>query len=93
MIATGLWRIVPSAWNTAFYVTELLKERVGIRSGAWDWRKRLGKYAIDPVLLRAGGSPASTLKESRRWCVAYDDGIAIVFRNLSKVGGLAPSGR
>lgn len=73
-----------------FYGPAFLDEWEGIRSGAYDWKKRLDKYAIDTVLLPAGASLASTLKESRRWRVAYDDGVAIVFRKPPEVGGTAP---
>lgn len=62
------------------YGPEFMKSWAGINDGAYDWQQRLDKYAIDTVLLPAGASLASTLKESGRWRVVYDDGIAIVFR-------------
>ncbi len=68
-----------------FYGPAFLDEWEGIRSGAYDWQQRLDKYAIDTVLLPAGASLASTLKQSRRWRVVYDDGIAVVFQHCPRV--------
>ena len=49
-------------------------------NGKYDWEKTLERYGVETVLLRADACLASTLKESKRWRVTYDDGIAIAFR-------------
>jgi len=67
-----------------FYGPAFLKEWSGLRKGAYDWQKRLDKYSIDTVMLPTDASLASTLKESPRWRVVYDDGVAIVFRDVQK---------
>jgi hypothetical protein len=44
------------------------------------WQATLGKYGVTTVLLSVKTPLVGTLKESSRWRVVYDDGVAIVFR-------------
>lgn len=53
-------------------------------NGKYDWEKTLERYGVETVLLRAEASLASTLKESRRWRLVYDDGLAIAFRSTAR---------
>jgi hypothetical protein len=44
------------------------------------WEAWLNQYGVDTIVLPPDASLAGALKESHRWRVIYDDGIAIVFR-------------
>jgi hypothetical protein len=46
----------------------------------YDWENTLSRYGIDTILLRASAELAGALKESSRWNLVYDDGVALVFR-------------
>jgi hypothetical protein len=46
----------------------------------YTWQKTLDRYGVDTILLPPDAPLAGALKESPRWRVTYDDGIAIVFR-------------
>jgi hypothetical protein len=48
-----------------------------VRSG---WEKTLNDYAIDTVLLPSSVPLTGALKESSRWRLVYDDGVALIFR-------------
>jgi len=56
-----------------------------------DWEKKLARFRVDTLLVPAETPLAGALKESVRWRVAYDDGLAIVFRPAGgePVSGLA----
>jgi hypothetical protein len=51
------------------------------------WQETLDKYGVSTVLLNVKTPLAGTLKESVRWQVIYDDGVAIVFRWRSVAAG------
>ena len=64
-----------------FYGPEFGREYVDSMNVKHSWEGLLRNHQIDTVLLPVGFPLASTMKESRRWKVVYDDGIAIVFRS------------
>jgi hypothetical protein len=66
-----------------FYGAVFDEKYLDVMNGKYDWEKTLERYGVETVLLRAEASLASTLKESRRWRVIYDDGIAIAFRSAT----------
>jgi len=53
----------------------------------YDWQETLGHFGINTILLPPSAPLAGALKESRRWHVVYDDGIALVFRPAAPIGG------
>ena len=63
-----------------FYGPEFNQKYVDVMNGKHDWEKTLEGYGVRTVLLPVDASLASTLKESARWRVIYDDGVAIAFR-------------
>jgi len=63
-----------------FYGEKLEMEYVGLMDVKYDWKEKLAKYDVDTVLLPVNAALASAMKESSRWHVVYDDGLAIVFR-------------
>jgi len=54
---------------------------MGLKPG---WQKTLDKYSIDTVVLSPRFALTSALKISRDWRVAYDDGVAVVFRRTAQ---------
>ena len=75
-----------------FYGPEFNRKYVDLMRGKHDWEKTLERYGVQTVLLPVNASLASTLKESARWRVAYDDGVAIVFRSAAQQGQWARAG-
>ena len=53
----------------------------------YDWENTLGRFGIDTILLPPTAPLAGALKESSRWRVVYDDGVALVFRPSAKNSG------
>jgi hypothetical protein len=61
----------------------------------YDWERKLARFRVDTLLVPAETPLAGALKESGRWRVDYDDGLAIVFRaaGAQPVSGLAANRR
>jgi len=53
----------------------------------YGWESTLSRFGVDTVLMPPGSPLAGALKESARWRVVYDDGIAVVFRSSAKGAG------
>ncbi len=51
------------------------------------WEKILARFGVDTILLSPNVSLAGALKESSRWRLVYDDGVALVFRPAENIGG------
>jgi len=80
-----IYRLYPSArvfidGRSDFYGARFGEEFGGLVRGRWDWQSKLERHGVEMAVLRADGPLASLMKESGRWQVVYDDGIAIVFR-------------
>jgi hypothetical protein len=63
-----------------FYGADFDNRLLDLVNAHYDWQSSLSEFAIDTVLVRADAPLVEALKESRRWSVIYDDGLAIVFR-------------
>jgi len=66
-----------------FYGPDFGKKYINAISVKYDWDQLLRDHGIDTVLLPVDFALASTMKESARWRVYYDDGVAIIFRSRS----------
>jgi hypothetical protein len=55
------------------------------------WEKILTGFGVDTILLPPSSPLTGALKESSRWRVVYDDGIALVFRSTSRTVGIQVS--
>lgn len=62
-----------------FYGGKFGADFLRLMRGDWRWERLLDQYRIENVLLPADLGLASTLKESPRWRLVYDDGVANVF--------------
>jgi len=63
-----------------FYGGSFGEKYIGIINVKYDWRKTLGEFGVDTILLPPSAALCGALKESSDWRVAYDDGVALVFR-------------
>jgi hypothetical protein len=63
-----------------FYGSSFNEKYLDVMNVRYNWEKNLDEYHVNAILLPANASLAATLKESRRWHAAYDDGVAILFR-------------
>ena len=70
-----------------FYGAEFGRKAMDAQTVKYDWERTLNRFGVDTVLLPPTVPLAGALKESRRWRLAYDDGVALVFRSLANRGG------
>jgi len=75
-----------------FYGAAFCENFFDVLNGKHDWEKILERYGVQTVLLHADASLSSTLKESKRWRVTYDDGLAIAFRRAARDQRVARAG-
>ncbi len=71
-----------------FYGGKFGQAYIDVLDVKYTWQETLDRYGVDTILLPVDAPLAGALKESRRWRVAYDDGMAIVSRPA-----VAPAGR
>ena len=64
-----------------YYGDDFEKATNDVLNVRYGWEKTLGRYGVDTVLLPPSAPLTGALKESSRWRVVYDDGIALVFRS------------
>jgi hypothetical protein len=57
----------------------------------YDWERILSGFNVDTILLPTSAPLAGALKESSRWRVVYDDGVALIFRSSEKTAGITNS--
>jgi hypothetical protein len=69
-----------------FYGGKFGQDYVDVMNVKYTWQQTLDRYGVDTILLSADAALAGALKESGRWRVAYDDGMAIVFRPATEAG-------
>jgi hypothetical protein len=70
-----------------FYGDDFEEKYIDVLNVKYDWEKILGRFGVDTILLPPSAPLAGALKESSRWRVVYDDGVALVFRSVQKTAG------
>jgi len=70
-----------------FYGGKFGQEYIDVLNVKYTWQQTLDRYGVDTILMPTDAPLAGALKESRRWRVAYDDGMAIVFRPAAAESG------
>jgi hypothetical protein len=70
-----------------FYGDDFEEKYVDILNVKYGWDKTLGQFGVNTILLPPTAPLAGALKESSRWRVVYDDGIAVVFRSVQRTVG------
>jgi hypothetical protein len=67
-----------------FYGDDFEQKCADVLNVRYDWEKTLNGFGVDTILLPPSAPLAGALKESSRWRVVYDDGVALVFRPAQK---------
>jgi len=91
-----IWRLYPSDkvfldGRSDFYGSAFEEKCIDVLNVKYDWERILGGFHVDTILLPTNAPLAGALKESSRWRVVYDDGVALIFRSTEKTGGKTTS--
>jgi len=91
-----IWRLYPQMkvfidGRFDFYGSDFENKYIDVQNAKYNWEEILRSFDVNTVLMPPSTGLASTLKESRRWRVVYDDGVAVVFRLNGSKGGEAIS--
>jgi hypothetical protein len=70
-----------------FYGPDFEKKYQDVLNVSYGWDKTLARFGVDTILLPPSAPLSGALKESARWRVVYDDGVALVFRSAKKTAG------
>jgi len=70
-----------------FYGDDFEDKYIDVMNVKYGWEQTLARFSVDTVLLPPSAPLAGALKESQKWRVAYDDGIALVFRAVARPRG------
>jgi hypothetical protein len=70
-----------------FYGDDFEDQCANVLNVKYDWEKTLSHFGVDTILLPPSAPLAGALKESSRWRVVYDDGVALVFRPAQTTAG------
>jgi hypothetical protein len=74
-----------------FYGDDFEYKYIDVLHVKYDWEKILSGFGVDTILMPPGAALSSALKESSRWRLVYDDGIALIFRSVSRAGSVQVS--
>jgi hypothetical protein len=74
-----------------FYGDDFEEKYIDVLNVKYGWEKTLSGFGVDTILLPPSAPLSGALKESSRWRVVYDDGIALVFRSDSRTPGVQVS--
>ncbi len=74
-----------------FYGNDFEEKYMDVCNVKYGWEKILSGFGVDTILLPPSAALSGALKESSRWRVVYDDGIALVFRPVSPATGVQVS--
>ncbi|MGD0868625.1 MAG: hypothetical protein ABSB88_03660 [Bryobacteraceae bacterium] len=91
-----IWRLYPADkvfvdGRSDFYGSAFEEKFIDVLNVKYDWERILGGFDVDTILLPTDAPLAGALKESSRWRVVYDDGVALIFRPIEKTGGKTTS--
>jgi hypothetical protein len=74
-----------------FYGDDFENKYIDVLNVRYDWEKILSGFGVDTILMPPSAPLTGALKESCRWHVVYDDGMAVVFRSNNRDAGLQVS--
>ncbi len=91
-----IWRLYPSDkvfvdGRSDFYGSAFEEKYIDVLNVKYDWERILSGFGVDTILLPTNAPLAGALKESSRWHVVYDDGVALIFRSTKKTAGKSTS--
>jgi len=67
-----------------FYGDDFEEKYLDVMNVKYGWDRTLGRFGVNTILLPPTTPLAGALKESSRWRVVYDDGVALVFRPVEQ---------
>jgi hypothetical protein len=67
-----------------FYGNAFEEKYIDVLNVKYGWEQTLKGFQIDTILLPPSAPLAGALKESNKWRVAYDDGVALIFRSVAQ---------
>jgi hypothetical protein len=70
-----------------FYGPDFENKALDVVTVNYGWDQTLARFAVDTVLMPPNTPLAGALKESSRWRVVYDDGVALIFRARGQAQG------
>jgi len=84
-----IWSLYPSHkvfvdGRSDFYGHDFEERYIDVLNVKYNWEKILGRFGVDTILLPISAPLAGALKESSRWRLVFDDGVALVFRSRGK---------
>jgi hypothetical protein len=84
-----IWSLYPAQkvfvdGRSDFYGHDFEERYMDVLNVKYDWEQILGRFHVDTILLPINAPLAGVLKESSRWRLLFDDGIALVFRSTGK---------
>jgi hypothetical protein len=87
-----IWRLYPAGkvfvdGRSDFYGDDFENKYIDVLNVKHDWQQILDGFGVDTILLPPGAPLSGVLKESSRWHVVYDDGVALIFRPMAKAEG------
>jgi hypothetical protein len=74
-----------------FYGDDFDNKCIDVLNVKYGWEKTLGEFGVNTILMPPSAPLSGALKESSRWRLVYDDGIALVFRSASRTVGVQVS--
>jgi hypothetical protein len=87
-----IWSLYPTQrvfvdGRTDFYGPAFGRQYMEILNVNYDWERILNRFGVDTILMPPGAPLTGALKESSRWKLVYDDGVAVIFRPVTAGGG------
>lgn len=84
-----IWSLYPSHkvfvdGRDDFYGESFLEKYADVLNVKYEWENILDGFGVNTILLPVNAPLAGALKESRRWRLVFDDGVAVVFRPADK---------
>jgi hypothetical protein len=67
-----------------FYGGNFGEKYIDVFKAKYGWRKTLSEAGVDTILLPPSAELCGALKEASDWRIAYDDGVALIFRAVHK---------
>jgi hypothetical protein len=64
-----------------FYGDAFEEKYIDVLNVKYGWEKTLSGFGVDTILMPPTAPLSGALKESSKWRVVYDDGVALVFRS------------
>jgi len=91
-----IWRLYPHQkvfvdGRSDFYGDDFEEKYIDVLGVKYGWEKTLSRFGVNAILMSPTAPLTGALKESSRWRVVYDDGIALVFRPAETAGEITVS--